>query len=130
MKPANFETSASKTIMISCNINFQTPDFPSAFPLPLECYWILDNSAPSSDDDDDGDVLPRSHLHLYFTQFYLSPGFLSLSAHDSMGSALRWARTGTGGLVSLIFFLVKLIAFASACKVARCTLKRIPHKHF
>ncbi len=102
MKPTNFETSASKTMMISCNINFQTPDFPSAFPLPLECYWIRDNSAPSSSSDDDGDVHPRSHLHLYFTQFYLSPGFLSLSAHESMGSALRWARTGTGGLVSIV----------------------------
>jgi len=74
----------------------QTPNFPSSFSLPLRCSWILEN-------DDFADF----NLHFYFTQvirevllrrngsisffqFYLSPGFLTTSTHDSREEAFDW----------------------------------------
>jgi hypothetical protein len=38
-----------------------TPNFPNAFPVPIECKWIFRGS-------------PGDHISLYLTQFYLKEG--------------------------------------------------------
>ncbi|TRY61879.1 hypothetical protein TCAL_03175 [Tigriopus californicus] len=48
----------------------ETPNFPHWFPLPLSCVWVLDYSA-----------LQDTHfVQIYFTQFYLSEHYFSISA--------------------------------------------------
>jgi hypothetical protein len=60
--------------------HIQTPNFPSPFPLPLECLWIFNNTRLLRNSRNQ----LQKYLHFYFTQFYLDDNILTVTSLNTI----------------------------------------------